>query len=287
MTGKDKRSESPTPIPTFDAPTESANSVTVGVVDPTDNATSSMNNGRNTPTGDPSTTEVQDGAITGTTSSQDDGTATPPSSEASLTTDGQGDALTGATVQTDAGTATTVTSGYDAATSSVNYGADPSISHPSANSLQDATSVVTNPARDGTSTVTTLLTNKDTVTSSTEVPTEDTTSYPHNDDDISYDYHDDYDYNDDDDDDDDYDYNYDYDYDYYDYDYYGFEGETKEKEFEIEETIRAELALKDDSTIIEMGHQFENLVFECSFRGYDCRYRAISREFKQRPRNGN
>lgn len=80
----------------------------------------------------------------------------------------------------------------------------------------------------------------------------------------------------------DYDY---YDYDYYDYDYYGngywdydydyyfggLEEETKEEEYEIEEAIRAELALKNDSMIVEMGHQFEDLVFECSFRGYDCR----------------
>ena len=80
----------------------------------------------------------------------------------------------------------------------------------------------------------------------------------------------------------DYDY---YDYDYYDYDYYGngywdydydyyfggLEEETKEQEYEIEEAIRAELALKNDSMIVKMGHQFEDLVFECSFRGYDCR----------------
>ena len=80
--------------------------------------------------------------------------------------------------------------------------------------------------------------------------------------------------------DDDYNYNYDYNYDYnynYDYDYNndyyfgGFGEESKEEEFKIEETIRAELALQNDSTIVGMGHQFEDLVFECTFRGYDCR----------------
>lgn len=97
----------------------------------------------------------------------------------------------------------------------------------------------------------------------TDVPTgppTDETTYPPYD----YDYYD-YDYFD-------YDY-YDYDYWDYDYDYYfgGLGEETKEQEYEIEEAIRAELALKNDSMIVEMGHQFEDLVFECSFRGYDCR----------------
>ena len=67
-------------------------------------------------------------------------------------------------------------------------------------------------------------------------------------------------------------YDYDYDYDNYDYQYNdGFGEETKEKEYAIEEAIRAELALQNDSTIVDMGHQFEDFVFECSFRGYDCR----------------
>ena len=73
----------------------------------------------------------------------------------------------------------------------------------------------------------------------------------------------------------DYDYNgYDYGYDDYDYDYYfgGMEEETKEEQYEVEEAIRAELALQNDSTVFDMGHQFEDLVFECSFRGYDCRF---------------
>ena len=81
----------------------------------------------------------------------------------------------------------------------------------------------------------------------------------------------DYDYNDDD--------YYDYDYYDYDYDYLYFGGleETKEQEYEIEEAIRAELALRNDSEIVDMGHQFEDLVFECSFRGYDCRYVILPR----------
>lgn len=105
------------------------------------------------------------------------------------------------------------------------------------------TQEITDPRSDGTNTA-------DGPTSS---PT-DGTAYPPSD----------YDYND-------YDY-YDYGYWVYDYDYYfgGLE-ETKEEEYEIEEAIRAELALKNDSMIVEMGHQFEDLVFECSFRGYDCR----------------
>ena len=92
-------------------------------------------------------------------------------------------------------------------------------------------------------------------------PTDGTTYPPYDYDYNNYDYYD-YDY---------YDYGY-WDYDY-DYDYYfgGLEEETKEEEYEIEEAVRAELALKNDSMIFEMGHQFEDLVFECSFRGYDCR----------------
>ena len=65
-----------------------------------------------------------------------------------------------------------------------------------------------------------------------------------------------------------YDYDYDYDYEYY---FGGLAEETKEQEYEIEEAVRATLALENDSTIVEMGHQFEDFVFECSFRGYDCR----------------
>ena len=110
------------------------------------------------------------------------------------------------------------------------------------------TQEITHPPSDGINTA-------DTPTGS---PTDGTTNPPYD-----YDYND-YDY---------YDYDY-YDYGYWDYDYdYYFGGleETKEEEYEIEEAIRAELALKNDSMIVEMGHQFEDLVFECSFRGYDCR----------------
>lgn len=108
---------------------------------------------------------------------------------------------------------------------------------------------------------------------SSDFPTDGTTPYPYNDD-----YNNNYNYNDNNDYNDNYDYSYDYNYNYdYDYDYFfgGLGEETKELEFEMEETIRAELALKNDSTIVEMGHQFEDLVFECSFRGYDCRYCAF------------
>jgi len=90
-------------------------------------------------------------------------------------------------------------------------------------------------------------------------PQDEATSSPYDDD---YNYN--YDYN--------YDYNYNYDYDYNnDYYFGGFGEESKEEEFKIEETIRAELALQNDSTIVGMGHQFGDLVFECTFRGYDCR----------------
>ncbi|XP_068734788.1 degenerin del-1-like [Montipora capricornis] len=55
------------------------------------------------------------------------------------------------------------------------------------------------------------------------------------------------------------------------FDFDGLDGQQKAIEFEIEEAIRAELALQNDSTIFYMGHQFQDLVFECSYRGYDCR----------------
>ena len=66
----------------------------------------------------------------------------------------------------------------------------------------------------------------------------------------------------------------DYDYDYDDdfgFDFGGLEGQSKATDFKIEEAIRAELALFNDSTIFDIGHQFEDFVFECSYRGYDCR----------------
>ena len=55
------------------------------------------------------------------------------------------------------------------------------------------------------------------------------------------------------------------------FDFDGLDGQQKAIEFEIEEAIRAELALQNDSTIFYMGHQFQDLVFECSYKGYDCR----------------
>ena len=96
-------------------------------------------------------------------------------------------------------------------------------------------------------------------TDAIDVPTgfpEDPTMYPSSNNDYNYDP------------------NYFYDYDYFGYDYFYLGGpeETKEEEYRVEETIRAEIAMKNDSEAYHMGHQFEDLVFECSFRGYDCRY---------------
>lgn len=56
-------------------------------------------------------------------------------------------------------------------------------------------------------------------------------------------------------------------------DYFGgsTEEEVKEIEYMIEEALLANIALENDSTLFEMGHQFEDFVFHCSFRGYDCR----------------
>ncbi|XP_015764092.1 PREDICTED: degenerin deg-1-like [Acropora digitifera] len=71
-------------------------------------------------------------------------------------------------------------------------------------------------------------------------------------------------------DNDDYISDYDYDYDL-GFDFGGLEGQSKATDFKIEEAIRAELALFNDSTIFDIGHQFEDFVFECSYRRYDCR----------------
>lgn len=71
-------------------------------------------------------------------------------------------------------------------------------------------------------------------------------------------------------DNDDYVSDYDYGYDL-GFDFGGLEGQSKATDFKIEEAIRAELALFNDSTIFDIGHQFEDFVFECSYRGYDCR----------------
>lgn len=101
-------------------------------------------------------------------------------------------------------------------------------------------------------------------TDAIDVPTgfpEDPTMYPSSNNDYNYDP------------------NYFYDYDYFGYDYFYLGGpeETKEEEYRVEETIRAEIAMKNDSETYHMGHQFEDLVFECSFRGYDCRYVVFSK----------
>lgn len=47
--------------------------------------------------------------------------------------------------------------------------------------------------------------------------------------------------------------------------------EAKGLEYQIEEAILAKVARENDSTLFAMGHQFKDFVFECSYRGYDCR----------------
>ena len=47
--------------------------------------------------------------------------------------------------------------------------------------------------------------------------------------------------------------------------------EAKGFEYQIEEAILAKVAQENDSTLFSMGHQFKDFVFECSYRGYDCR----------------
>ena len=39
----------------------------------------------------------------------------------------------------------------------------------------------------------------------------------------------------------------------------------------IEEALLAKIAQENHSTLFKLGHQYEDFVFECSFRGYDCR----------------
>lgn len=142
---------------------------------------------------------------------------------------------------------------------------NPSGNAPTGTSQTDATAfpngATTNPASDSATTSTV----GDDVTTGTDpggtgptgTPDDAATTLPHGGE-HNYDY-DDY-----------YFYDYDYDYDYYYND--GFGAESKDEEYAIEEAIRAELALQNDSFIFDMGHQFEDLVFECSFRGYDCKY---------------
>ena len=66
---------------------------------------------------------------------------------------------------------------------------------------------------------------------------------------------------------------YDYDESSTDADYgLGISGdEAKVVESLIEEALLAKIALENDSSLFELGHQYEDFVFECSFRGYDCR----------------
>lgn len=47
--------------------------------------------------------------------------------------------------------------------------------------------------------------------------------------------------------------------------------EAKEIEYQIEEALLAKVAQENDSMLFALGHQFKHFVFECSFRGYDCR----------------
>lgn len=54
--------------------------------------------------------------------------------------------------------------------------------------------------------------------------------------------------------------------------YFGFSTEeAKEIESQIEEALLAKVSQENDSTLFALGHQFKDFVFECSFRGYDCR----------------
>ena len=40
----------------------------------------------------------------------------------------------------------------------------------------------------------------------------------------------------------------------------------------IEELLIAKLAVENNTMLSEMGHQFKDLVFDCNFRGNECRY---------------
>ncbi|CAH3149507.1 unnamed protein product [Pocillopora meandrina] len=56
------------------------------------------------------------------------------------------------------------------------------------------------------------------------------------------------------------------------YDSLGISGEeAKMIEYLIEEALLAKIAQENHSTLFKLGHQYEDFVFECSFRGYDCR----------------
>lgn len=47
--------------------------------------------------------------------------------------------------------------------------------------------------------------------------------------------------------------------------------EAKGLQYQIEEALLAKVAQENDSTLFATGHQFKDFVFDCSYRGYDCR----------------
>ncbi|CAH3105581.1 unnamed protein product [Porites lobata] len=178
------------------------------------------------------------------------------------------------------GSVTTIEEAITTPNNDVTTATNPSGNAPTGTSQTDATAfsngATTNPASDSATTSTA----GDDVTTGTDpggtgptgTPDNAATTFPHGGE-YNYDY-DDY-----------YFYDYDYDYDYYYND--GFGAESKDEEYAIEEAIRAELALQNDSFIFDMGHQFEDLVFECSFRGYDCKNYSKYWNFLWDSRYGN
>lgn len=56
------------------------------------------------------------------------------------------------------------------------------------------------------------------------------------------------------------------------HDLLGISGEeAKMNDFLVEEALIAKIAEENHSTLFKLGPQYEDFVFECSFRGYDCR----------------
>lgn len=56
------------------------------------------------------------------------------------------------------------------------------------------------------------------------------------------------------------------------HDLLGISGEeAKMNDFLVEEALLAKIAGENHSTLFKLGPQYEDFVFECSFRGYDCR----------------
>lgn len=56
------------------------------------------------------------------------------------------------------------------------------------------------------------------------------------------------------------------------HDLLGISGEeAKMNDFLVEEALLAKIAEENHSTLFKLGPQYEDFVFECSFRGYDCR----------------